>query len=164
MYNAIGGDMRLDRIIQPKTYDPYDEGRKYSEGMYCPNCRALYQQGRWKWPRKGDALREPHLCSACRRIRDRFPAGEVIVSGQYLNDHKDEVINLIHNVIKEEGNRSPLKRVIDISEEDGVLSVRLTDDHLARHIGDALHKACKGDLDVKYSEGERFVRLYWHRD
>jgi hypothetical protein len=28
----------------------------------------------------------------------------------------------------------------------------------------ALHKAYKGDLDVKYSYGERFVRLTWHRD
>lgn len=156
--------MRLDRTIQEKSHDPYNEGRKFSEGMYCPDCQALYRQGRWKWPRKGDTFGEPYLCSACRRIRDKFPAGEVEVSGKYLNNHRDEIMNLIQNIIREEESRSPLKRVIEFANENGILRVSLTDDHLARHIGDALHKAYKGKLDIKYSGGERFVRLYWHRD
>ncbi len=156
--------MRLDRTIQPKTYDPYNKGKKSTEGIYCPQCRALYQHGRWKWPDKGDTFREPHLCSACRRIKDRFPAGEVLVSGKYLNRHRNEIVNLIQNVITEEENRSPLKKVISLTSENGTIRVSLTDDHLARHIGEALHKAYNGDLEVKYSEGERFVRLYWHRD
>lgn len=156
--------MRLDRFIQPKTSDPYDKGRKYSEGMFCPDCQALYQHGRWTWPRTGDNLREPHLCSACRRIRERFPAGEVLVSGKYLKSHRHEIVNLMQNVIREEEKRSPLKRVIDFTSENGTLRVSLTDVHLARKIGESLHKAYRGELDVKYSEGERFVRLYWHRD
>jgi hypothetical protein len=73
-------------------------------------------------------------------------------------------MNLVQNVITEEEGRSPLKRVIDFTNEKGRLCISFTDDHLARRIGDALHKAYRGDLDVKYSDGERFVRLYWHRD
>lgn len=156
--------MRLDRTIRQKTYDPYNEGKKSTEGLYCPQCRAVYQHGRWTWPRQGETFREPHLCSACRRIKDRFPAGEVLVSGKYLSSHMNEIVNLIRNVIREEKNRSPLKKVISFVNENGNLRVSLTDDHLARHIGDALYKAYRGDLEVKYSEGERFVRLYWHRD
>ncbi|HNY63926.1 MAG TPA: BCAM0308 family protein [Deltaproteobacteria bacterium] len=156
--------MRLDRNIQPKTVDPYGKGKKYSEGMYCPECQAFYQQGRWKWPREGDTPREPRVCSACRRAKDRFPAGEVLVSGTYLNAHRAEIVGLIFNVVREENNRSPLKRLIDLSAENGALRVSLTDNHLARHIGDALYKAYRGELAVRYSDGEKFVRLYWHRD
>ena len=156
--------MRLDRIIQQKSHDPYNDGRKYTEGMYCPRCQALYHQGRWRWPGKGDTFREPQLCSACRRIRDNFPAGEIQVSGRYLNSHRREIVNLIQNVVKEEETRSPLKKVINFSNEGDRLRVSLTDDHLARHIGEALHRAYDGDLAIKYSEGERFVRLQWHRD
>lgn len=156
--------MRLDRNIKQKVHDPYDDGRKYSEGTYCPQCLALYQGGRWKWPKQKDTSGEPFLCSACRRIRDRFPAGEVHVSGSYLNRHKDEIMNLIQNVIKEVEIRSPMKRVIDFTQDKQKLSVSLTDNHLARHIGDALYKAYNGELEVKYSEEEKFIRLYWRRD
>ena len=156
--------MRLDRFIQPKSHDPYDEGRKYSEGMYCPRCRALYSQGRWRWPGNGTQRGEPQLCSACRRIRDRFPAGEIRVSGRYLDSHHREIVNLIRNVIREEERRAPLKKVIDFSNQGGGLRVSLTDDHLARRIGKAIRRAHDGDLSVRYSSGERFVRLHWHRD
>lgn len=156
--------MRLDRNIKQKGHDPYDDGRKYSEGTYCPECQALYQGGRWKWPKRKDTTGDPFLCSACRRIRDRFPAGEVYVSGSYLKRHRNEIMNLIQNIIEKGKVRSPLKRVIDLKENNQAVCVSLTDDHMARHIGDALYKAYKGELEVKYSEEEKFVRLYWHRD
>ena len=81
-----------------------------------------------------------------------------------LKFHKDEIMNLIQNIIKEGEIRSPLKKVIDFTQKDQEVSVSLTDNHLARHIGDALYKAYNGVLEVKYSEEEKFVRLYWHRD
>ncbi len=156
--------MRLDRNIKQKEHDPYGEGRKYSEGTYCPECHALYEGGRWKWPKKKVMTGVPLLCSACKRIRDRFPAGQVYLSGNYLEKHKTEIMNLIDNIIEQERLRSPLKRVINFTEEKKELCVSVTDNHLARHIGDALHKAYRGDLAVKYSDGEKFVRMYWHRD
>ena len=156
--------MRLDRNIKQKEHDPYGEARKYSAGTYCPECHAIYQGGRWKWSKKKNMTGEPLLCSACKRIRDRFPAGQVYLSGNYLMEHKTEIMNLVGNIIEQEKARSPLKRVIDFTEENQVVSVSLTDNHLARHIGDALYKAYRGDLAVKYSGEEKFVRMYWHRD
>ena len=156
--------MRLDRFIQQKSHDPYDLGRKYTEGMYCPRCGARYHQGRWRWSEKDNTSGEPQLCPACRRILDNFPAGEIRISGKYVNNHRNEIVNLIQNVIREEEARSPLKKVIDFTLEGDRLTVSLTDDHLARHIGEAVHRAYDGDLAIKYSEGEKFVRLHWHRD
>jgi len=156
--------MRLDKNIKQKEHDPYNEGRKYSEGTYCPACRALYQGGRWRWSGTKKVTGDPCLCSACRRIRDRFPAGEVYLSGRYLNDHRLEILNLVENIIKQEKDRSPLRRVIDFTEDNQEVCVSLTDNHLAMHIGEAVYKAYNGELEVKFSEEEKFVRLFWHRD
>ncbi|HPI92575.1 MAG TPA: BCAM0308 family protein [Deltaproteobacteria bacterium] len=156
--------MRIDRNIKEKGHDPYGEARKHTEGAFCPECQAVYQGGRWIWPDKPVRSGTPLLCSACRRIRDDFPAGELYLSGSYLIKHKGEIENLVQKLIREARERSPLKRMMNIREEDEGLCVRLTDDHLARHIGDAVYRAYKGDLQLKYSEEEKFVRLYWHRD
>ncbi|HHO77390.1 MAG TPA: ATPase [Deltaproteobacteria bacterium] len=156
--------MRLDRNIKQKVHDPYDDRRKYPEGTYCPECGALYQGGRWKWPEKKEVTGQPCLCCACRRIRDRFSAGEVYLSGRYLHVHRSEILNLVGNIIRQEEVRSPLKRVIDFTEDAREVCVRLTDNHLARHIGEAVYRAYSGELEVKYSEEEKFVRLYWCRD
>lgn len=116
------------------------------------------------WPVKPVTSGESFLCSACRRIRDNFPAGEVYLSGAYLARHKKEIENLIQKIVKDAKERSSQKRIMEIRQENKGLCVRLTDDHLARHIGDAVYRAYKGDLQVKYSDEEKFVRLYWHRD
>ncbi|HOO45526.1 MAG TPA: hypothetical protein PLM29_04800, partial [Deltaproteobacteria bacterium] len=84
--------------------------------------------------------------------------------GSYLLDHRKEIMNLIQNIIREEEERSPLKRVIDFTEDNREVCVSLTDDHLARHIGEAVYKAYNGELEVKFSEEEKFVRMYWRRD
>jgi NMD protein affecting ribosome stability and mRNA decay len=157
--------MRIDRNIKEKGHDPYGQGRKHAEGVYCPECSAIYQGGRWIWPEKGHvAMGVPLLCSACRRIRDDFPAGEVYLSGIYLIKHKVEIENLVNKIVKDAKERSPIKRIIDIKKSNEGLYVRLTDEHLARRIGDALYHAYRGDLQLKYSDEEKFVRLYWHRD
>jgi len=156
--------MRLDRNIKERDHDPYGEVRKFPEGVYCPDCRAVYQEGRWVWPEKQPQTGEPYLCSACRRIKDDFPAGEVYLSGTYLKKHFHEIENLVQNIADDARGRSPLKRVMNILKDEASMRVRLTDDHLARQIGEALYRAYKGDLQVKYSDEEKFVRLYWHRD
>ncbi|HNQ84777.1 MAG TPA: BCAM0308 family protein [Deltaproteobacteria bacterium] len=156
--------MRIDRNIKEKGHDPYGEPRKHTEGSYCPDCRAVYQGGRWVWSDRPVRSGTPLLCSACRRIRDDFPAGEIYLSGDYLVKHRGEIVNLITKLVMDARGRSPLKRMMDIREKDRRLCVRLTDDHLARQIGDAIYRAYKGDLQLKYSEEEKFVRLYWHRD
>jgi hypothetical protein len=35
---------------------------------------------------------------------------------------------------------------------------------MARHLGDAIHRAHKGDLSMKYGDETRFVRVHWSRD
>ncbi|HPP80180.1 MAG TPA: BCAM0308 family protein [Deltaproteobacteria bacterium] len=154
----------MDRNIKERGHDPYAEARKYPEGAYCPECGAVYRQGRWIWSDVPVRLGNPVLCGACKRVRDAFPAGEVRLSGSYVKKHKDEILNLINKTVGQATSRSPLKRLMDIEEAEGNLVVRLTDDHLARRVAHAVHRAFKGDLRVRYSLEERFVRLQWQRE
>ena len=63
-----------------------------------------------------------------------------------------------------EKSEHALKRFIDMEEQaDGALLVTFTAPHLASAIGDALHGACKGDLDFHYQEGEFLLRVSWRR-
>lgn len=156
--------MRNDKNIKERGHDPYDLGKKYAEGTYCPECAAYYHGGRWTWTERPVPAVTPQLCPACRRTRDNFPAGEVHLSGDYLIAHREEIVNLIHNIVDEEKQRTPLKRMIALQEEQGALRVSFTDDHMARHVGDALHRSFHGHLEVKYSDEAKFVRLYWRRE
>ncbi len=159
---------RKDRLIREKIHDPYDEGRKYSDGVICSDCQAIYQSGHWLWPKEDEkkdiTARDQYLCPACRRIRDRYPAGVVFLEGEYLTRRRQEILNLVNRLVKEESYKSPLRKVISREENRGKLTIHLTDDHMARHLGEAIYRAYKGDLKIRYGEDRRFVRVYWSRD
>jgi len=132
------------------------------EPALCPECGLVFHKGRWqRAPRPVKA--HEHLCPACHRIKDRFPAGYVKLSGDFLGAHRDEIRHLIRNEEQQEAANHPLQRIMDITEEGGVTSVTTTDVHLARRIGEALHHAYQGKLDIKYSQDEYVVRVAWER-
>jgi len=155
-------------LIQERIHDPYYEGRKYPDGVVCPGCNAVYQGGHWVWP-KGEESRDiptgdQNICPACRRIRDNYPAGLLVLGGEYLKRRKEEILNLVNRIVREEGEKSPLRKVINREEKEGSITIYLTDDHMARRLGEAIHRAHKGELEIKYGEETRFVRVYWNRD
>jgi NMD protein affecting ribosome stability and mRNA decay len=159
---------RKNRLIKEKIHDPYDEGRKYPDGVSCPGCHAIYESGHWIWSKEMENREfgggEQYLCPACRRIRDKYPAGVLFLEGEYLSRRRDEILNLVNHVVEEEGVKSPLRKVIARDERRGSIVIHLTDDHLARHLGEVIHRAHKGDLKIKYGDQTRFVRVYWSRD
>ena len=159
---------RKNKLIRERIHDPYYEGRKYPDGVVCPDCSAIYQSGHWLWPKEEKNRDIPpsdrYLCPACRRIQDRYPAGVVFLEGEYLTRRREEILNLVNRIVKEEKNKSPLRKVINREEKEGTIAIHFTDDHMARHLGDAIHRAHKGDLRMKYGEETRFLRVYWSRD
>ena len=158
---------RKNKLIKEKIHDPYYEGRKYPDGVVCPDCHAIYQGGHWLC--HGDeanktATGNQYLCPSCRRIRDNYPAGVLFLNGEYLDRRKDEILNLVNRVVEQEAEKSPLKKVLNREEKRGAIVIHFTDDHMTRHLGEAIHRAHKGDLKIKYGDQSRFVRVYWTRD
>jgi len=47
-------------------------------------------------------------------------------------------------------------------QKDG-LTITTTDVHLARGIGEALHRAYKGELDYNFNDSEYLLRVRWRR-
>src|SRR5262245_25321547 len=144
--------------------DPYRASAKPPEPTVCPQCKASFTEGRWSWeklPRESDPYEQ--LCPACQRIHDRFPAGYVIIKGEFFAQHRDEIVALIENHEKKEKANRPLQRIMSIDENGGGLEVTTTDSHLARGIAEALHGAYKGDLKLRYSRDENLLRATWKR-
>lgn len=106
------------------------------------------------------------LCQACHRINDRYPAGIVTLQGAYLENGQPraEILHLIHNQETAEKNEHPHNRIIAIEERKDEIVVTTTDIHLPRRIGNAIHRAFHGNLDLKYDEDSYFVRVEWQRD
>lgn len=157
-------DTIKSHLISEHRHDPYKPRAKLSEPCVCPQCMAVFIEGRWQW--RSEPLEGAHwdLCPACHRINDRFPAGEFTLTGSFLNTHGQEIIRLARNIEALERHEHPLQRIMEIEDDSDRIVIRTTDIHLPRRIGRALTKAYKGELDTHYDEAGYFVRMGWRRD
>jgi hypothetical protein len=153
---------RKDRQIEEVAHDPYLERHKPSGPAVCPSCGVVYAHGHWVWEALPEAAK-PHLCPACHRAKDNYPAGHVTLSGPFLAQHRDEILGLLRNAEARAKGEHPLERVIQIAEASGEITITTTDLHLPRRIGEALRHAWKGELEIKYSPDEYLVRVRWRR-
>lgn len=151
-----------DRPLFERDVDAYKAKGKLPEPTVCPECNAVFHEGRWQW---GDVPANAHreTCPACHRIHDNFPSGFVTLEGPFFNDHCEEIRRLIQHHAEHERTEHPLKRIISIENEGGAMLVTTTDTHLARGIGEAVRHAYQGDLKVDHVSGENLVRVHWSR-
>lgn len=157
------GRPRRDRLIQEHVHDPYQGRVKLREPTLCPQCRAVFHDGRWRWSEPPAPAHE-ELCPACRRTNDQYPAGTVTLSGSFVAEHKEEILGLARHQEKQEKGLHPLNRIMAIEEQADAVVISTTDIHLPRRIGDALHRAYQGDLDYHYDEESYLIRVIWRRD
>jgi len=136
----------------------------------CSNCDAVFDGHKWayneelyeKLSKKKDA--EFGLCPGCDKIEKRMVDGVVLIKGDFLKDHKDEAINLIHNIAENKRKRNVGARIFRMGETPEGFSIETTDEALAELIGKEFEKAFSGKLDIQWLEGETFVRVNWERD
>ncbi len=155
---------RLDRLVKEKRHDPYQAREKFPEPTVCPECGAVYTDGRWVWLEEKPEKANSALCPACRRIKERMPAGVIELSGRFLKSHGDEILNLIRNEEKAEKSQHPLERIMEIKESETGLNVLTTGIHLAKRIGEAIRRSYQGEYKLEYGDGEKTVTVFWHRD
>jgi hypothetical protein len=154
---------RRDRLIRERVHDPYKARGKLPDPAVCPQCGAVYETARWHWGPRPEGAAE-HLCQACHRTNDKYPAGELTIAGGFVAAHRDEILNLARNQEALEKGEHPLHRIMDIEEAPDGFLIRTTDIHLPRRIGEALFRAFEGDLDFHYEEEEYFIRVRWTRE
>jgi len=153
---------RGDRTAVERVSDPYRAAAKWPEPTSCPECGAIFHHGRWQWG-EAAANAEHHLCPACQRVRDRVPAGELTLSGAFFNDHRDEVLHLVHNTATRARAEHPLQRMIESKDDGAHTVITFTDSHLVHGIGEALRHAYHGDLDSRWTDEGDLLRVAWRR-
>jgi len=155
--------VRRDKLIQERVHDTYRAWGKLPEPTVCPDCGAVYHKGRWQWlPPPAEKAHE-HSCPACQRVRDRFPAGYVTLSGSFLDSHRDEIVNLVRHHGERERKQHALERIVAIEPHNGGVLVTTTGIHLARSLGEALERAYQGRLEFHYNDAENLLRVDWQR-
>lgn len=153
---------RGDRLIQERIHDPYMTRLKLPEPSICPDCHVVFESGRWQWMAAPPSGANEELCPACRRIRDKVPAGFLTLAGSFFNEHREEILNLMHNKVDSENRHHPMKRIMAMEEQEKGLVVTFTDFHLPRGVGEAIARAYEGNLNIQY-ESTNIIRVTWER-
>ena len=161
--HTIGAPLRGKGILAEREHDPYRDRHKPPEPAACPDCGAVFHEGRWQWLAAPPGA-EPQMCPACRRVRDRFPAGFVTLEGEFFRAHRAESLNLVQSHARHVRQEHPLERLMEVQDRpDGSCLVTTTDAHLARGLGEAIRHAWRGDLAFHYEQGQTLLRVHWRR-
>jgi len=153
---------RQDQLYEPHLADPYQQREKWQEPTSCPDCGAVYHQGRWQWAEVSEHA-QLHRCPACARIHDGVPAGYLLLDGDFFNQHRGEILRLLHNLAEQEKLEHPLERIMNIDETDDMTSISFTGVHLTRAAGEAVHHAYQGELEIDHGERSDQMRVHWTR-
>jgi len=155
---------KMNKLIQEHNHDPYCLKEKYPDPAVCEKCSVVFRNGNFEWLEKAPANAAKFLCPACKRIAEKYEGGIVVLEGEFLAKHKTEILNIINNTEKNECKYRPLERILEITDNNDRIAITTTYEHIARRIGEAIHAACKGELNFQYPAGEKYIRVHWHRN
>lgn len=149
--------------------DPYIPKKGLKEPTVCPSCHAIYHKKRWFFDdgmyhdlkkTKGVNWQK---CPADRKIEDHYPMGVVKLYGPFVNEHRDEIINLIRSEERHAMEKNPLERLMRVERRDTGLNVETTTDGLALRIGRVLSRAYKGKAEFDWKYSDKSVLVQWGR-
>lgn len=148
--------------------DPYLLKEDYPDASECRKCRSVFHEKKWihpdNVPKEAASLEKKKvLCPACLKIKDNYAEGFVTLEGEFLADHRDEIINLIRNKEELASHINPLERIIEIKARNGAIEITTTTEKLAERIGQILKKAYHGSVDYKWSSDTKLARVVWMR-
>jgi NMD protein affecting ribosome stability and mRNA decay len=149
----------------------HNTDKRISEPAICEECGAIYTKGRWTLDEKvldDDPFNkiEPQktTCPACVQIKTGIPAGFVYIKGNFFNEHKEEIENLLKNEEEKIGLTNPLARIMEFKRSKKRMTITTTTEHLAQHFGRVLKNAYSGDVRYDFSHENKLARVYWERE
>lgn len=151
------------RTVEGDTYLP----RRSPKGiLQCTGCGTFYVRRHWTLiPPSGfrtSVHAHPVYCPACRKIRERYPGGEVMFRGLETTD-RIEVAKIMRKEESRAREKNPLERIMGLYGGDGEWRVETTTEKLAQRLGRAVHKARGGKLEYKWSHKNKLARVVWDK-
>jgi hypothetical protein len=114
-------------------------------------------------PKGGDQRSDSCYGEYARKVKVE-EGGIVRLSGDFLLDHEDEILNLIKHEGRLAKEKNPAHRVSRIEKANGGIVAETTDHNLALHLGKALCRAYHGEHTYRFLKDEKFVEVVWKRD
>jgi hypothetical protein len=151
--------VRQQDFLRKTLRDTYKVKRKLPEPTLCPGCGAVFRDGCWQWQELSMAYEA--FCPACQRQHDNVPAGFVALSGEFVAANETAILGIVFNQEEREKVEYPLRRVMDIEKSKDGLMVTTTDVQLACGIGEALHYAFNGELELNYNRQANRLLAHW---
>lgn len=142
--------------------DPYQAKGRYHEPTVCGDCGAIFHDGHWVWEEAPIAATRAR-CPACRRLRDRMPAGTLVLEGPFVEAHLHELVDLIRAEAEHEGREHPMQRLMEIVAKPRRIQVATTDIDLPQRLGEAVRRVYDGVLTVKVDHLSYCARAFWRR-
>ncbi|MBW3625175.1 MAG: ATPase [Armatimonadetes bacterium] len=112
-----------------------------------------------------DAHRVDVICPGCKQVQDHNPGGVLTLSGQFLIEHNEEIMNLIQHEDEKARGVNPLEKIMEMNKDgEDTLVITTTNEFLVQRLGKAVHRAYNGDIEIKFGGDDVPVRVNWHRD
>ncbi len=147
--------------------DPYLAKTSPPDPSICTQCTIIYHNKRWRLSTEEDLKDRGRyheaVCPACQKIKDKYVGGYVTLKGEFLKDHKEEILNLVRNKEQRARSTNPLERIIEITENDDGLEITTTTDKFAQMLGRVIHKSFSGEVEYKWSDDVKLARVVWSR-
>jgi len=97
-----------------------------------------------------------------RKIRERFPSGELQLLGIEPVE-KREIVRLLRNEEERAREKNPLERIMRLSELNEQWKVETTTEKLAQRLGRSIKRRGGGKLICKWGHNNKFVRVVWQK-
>jgi hypothetical protein len=153
--------MYKKRVLERDSYLP----RRSPKGIIqCTGCGAFYFKRRWTLSAPSafasSVRARPVYCPACRKMRERFPEGELRLVGLEAGD-RNEIARILRNEEEAAREKNPLERIMRFHARNGDWWVETTTEKLAQRLGRSVRKARGGKLQFKMGHNNKFMRVIW---
>jgi hypothetical protein len=161
----------------PKKYNTLYKKGHIEKDMYlprmdpkgviqCSGCGAFHYRRHWTLVPPGNFNTQVHAhavyCPACLKIKDRYPGGELRLSGLDTAE-RHEIVRILRNEEEQARTKNPLERIMRLEAVDAGWKVETTTEKLAQRLGRAVRKARGGSVVFKWSHNNKFVRVRWEK-
>ncbi len=136
------------------------------EVIQCTGCGAFYHRRHWMLAMPAGfnppAHVHPIYCPACRKIKERYPSGELSLKGMDPAE-RQEILRILRNEEEQARNKNPLERIMNVAQKNSDWKVETTTEKLAQRLGRSVRKARGGKLVYKWSHNNKFLRVVWEQ-
>jgi NMD protein affecting ribosome stability and mRNA decay len=154
------------RGVRTDKSPPVSAEYAYPDPAVCVGCGAVYARKTWRSaePRRLEAFlvgAERVSCPACRQVKGGQGYGRVLLRGEWLLEHEEEVRRRIAAVEARARHTQPERRLVAIVPKRGGLELTTTSQKLAHRVAHELQKAFGGRATYAWSDRDGSLRATW---